>query len=79
MEEKLVFFEKGDVNGATARDVYKWLTKELPNEDGSLDIGWNFGKFLVDRTGAPIKRFSPKAPTADFKPDIEALLSKNAV
>jgi len=43
MEDKLTFFEKGDVNGDTARDVYKYLTTTLPNEDGTVDIAWNFG------------------------------------
>ena len=78
MEGKLVFFEKGDVNGDDARDVYKWLTKELPNEDGTVDIAWNFGKFLVDHTGAPVKRFTPKDAPFSLKPEIEALLSKKA-
>ena len=44
MDEKLDYFEKGDVNGDNARDVYKYLTKELPNEDGTVDIAWNFGE-----------------------------------
>lgn len=47
MADKLVFFEKGDVNGDNARDVYKLLTKELPNEDGTVDIAWNFGTCFV--------------------------------
>jgi len=47
MESKLDFFEKGDVNGDTARDVYKYLTKELLNEDGSEDIAWNFGTYFL--------------------------------
>lgn len=45
MSDKLVFFEKGDVNGDDARDVYKLLTKDLRNEDGTVDIAWNFGKY----------------------------------
>ena len=43
MADKLIFFEKGDVNGDKARDVYKYLTTALPNEDGTIDISWNFG------------------------------------
>ena len=46
MDEKLDFFEKADVNGDNAREVYKYLTKELPNEDGTVDIAWNFGEFF---------------------------------
>ena len=45
MSSKLVFFEKKDVNGADAREVYSFMKEKLPNEDGSLDIRWNFGTF----------------------------------
>lgn len=44
MDEKLVFFEKGDVNGSNAREVFKFLEEKCPNEDGSKDITWNFGR-----------------------------------
>ena len=46
MDKKLDFFEKADVNGDAARDVFHYLTKELPNEDGTVDITWNFGTFI---------------------------------
>jgi len=49
MPEKLIFFEKADVNGANAREVFSYLKKELPNADGTKDVRWNFGKFLVFR------------------------------
>ncbi|CAB9500584.1 Phospholipid hydroperoxide glutathione peroxidase [Seminavis robusta] len=78
MEEKLEFFEKGDVNGDDARQVYKLLTTALPEEDGSIDIPWNFAKFLVDSSGKPIKRYSPKTAPVDIKPDIEALLKEGS-
>ena len=44
MASKLDFFEKADVNGANAREVYSFLKQALPNEDGSNDVRWNFGK-----------------------------------
>ena len=44
MPEKLVFFEKADVNGANAREVFSFLKRELPNPDGTSDIRWNFCK-----------------------------------
>jgi glutathione peroxidase len=44
MAKKLVFFEKADVNGANTREVYSYLKKTCPNEDGTADIRWNFGK-----------------------------------
>ena len=38
------------------------------------DIVWNFAKFLVDREGKIVKRWSPITDPAEFKADIEALL-----
>lgn len=46
MTEKLVFFEKGYVNGAETRPVFSYLKQKLPNSDGSSDVRWNFGTFL---------------------------------
>jgi glutathione peroxidase len=47
MPKKLTFFEKADVNGAKAREVFAFLKQSLPNEDGTLDVRWNFGMCLV--------------------------------
>ncbi|TGZ62603.1 hypothetical protein CRM22_007347 [Opisthorchis felineus] len=47
-------FSKIDVNGSNAHPLFKYLKKE---QHGFL---WNFGKFLVDRTGKPRKRYSPQ-------------------
>jgi glutathione peroxidase len=44
MLEKLIFFEKGDVNGANTREVYSFLKREAPNEEGGIDVDWNFGE-----------------------------------
>ena len=51
-------FAKIDVNGDGAHPIYKYLKKKLPGWFGSK-IKWNFTKFLVDRNGKPVKRFSP--------------------
>jgi glutathione peroxidase len=51
-------FAKIDVNGENAHEIYKFLKKELKGFFGSK-IKWNFTKFLVDKNGKPIKRFSP--------------------
>lgn len=50
-------FQKIEVNGDNADPLYKFLKEALP---GTLsnDIKWNFTKFLLDRNGKPIKRFS---------------------
>lgn len=51
-------FAKIDVNGENAHEIYKFLKKELKGFFGSK-IKWNFTKFLVDKNGKPVKRFSP--------------------
>jgi glutathione peroxidase len=38
------------------------------------DIAWNFEKFLLDKDGNLVKRYSRYYPTADIGKDIEALL-----
>ena len=43
MKEKLMFFEKGNVNGPETREVYSFLKRALPNESGGIEIMWNFG------------------------------------
>jgi glutathione peroxidase len=47
MSEKLTFFEKNDVNGANAREPYSFIKQACPNDDGTTDIRWNFGKFKI--------------------------------
>lgn len=42
--------------------------------DKSLDIKWNFTKFLVDRKGRVVARFEPTAPIADVELEIVNLI-----
>ena len=58
IRERLVLFTKGDVNGKNARPVFTYLKNQLPFKDGTTNVLWNFGKFLVDHEGNPVKRFS---------------------
>jgi glutathione peroxidase-family protein len=44
MADKLVFFEKGPVNGADTREVFAFLKEQLPDDDGSIAIRWNFSE-----------------------------------
>ena len=64
------------MNGGNAREVYSFLKRELPSSDGTADIRWNFGKFLVDHEGTPYKRFSPTSSPFTMREDIEELLRK---
>lgn len=51
-------FSKIAVNGKDAHPLYKYLKSELGGFPGSR-IKWNFTKFLIDKNGKPVKRFSP--------------------
>jgi glutathione peroxidase len=74
--ERMVMFSKDDVNGPNARPVFTYLKNELPFEDGTTSVLWNFGKFLIDHEGNPVKRFGSKSEPNNMKEDIEALLAK---
>jgi len=64
-------FSKIDVNGADTHPLYKYL-KSKSKGFLSSEIKWNFTKFLVDRKGIVVKRFSPAT-----KPDkIEKFIKK---
>jgi len=41
---------------------------------GSEKIKWNFTKFLINKSGEPIKRFSPRTPPEQLSSDITDLL-----
>ena len=50
--------EKADVNGTARSPLYRFL---VDSQVGGGDrISWNFEKFLVDRSGEVVRRFSPK-------------------
>lgn len=58
---------KVEVNGKGACDLYKYLTGLEAQPVGKGDISWNFEKFVVDRQGQVIGRFSPRTKPADEK------------
>ena len=64
-------FSKINVNGKEAHPLYNYLKSALSDIFGSR-IKWNFTKFLIDRTGKPIKRFAP----IDTPEKIEQYLKK---
>lgn len=55
---------KVDVNGKDAAPLYKFLTSKESNPEHAGKITWNFEKFLFNRDGQVVARFSPKT-----KPD----------
>ena len=57
--------EKVEVNGPGRHPLYDGLV-EVPDERGrSGDIRWNFEKFVVDRAGRVVERFSPQVEPED--------------
>ncbi len=58
-------FEKIDVNGEGAADLYKLLTKLDAQPKGAGDVSWNFEKFLIDRDGKVVARFAPRTAPDD--------------
>lgn len=65
---------KVDVNGDKADPLFKFLKEKAPGILGSEVIKWNFTKFLVNKTGEVVKRYSPQTEPKDIESDIAALL-----
>lgn len=66
-------FDKVDVKGQNQSPLYAYLTKEKRGLF-SKKIKWNFTKFLVDKNGKVIKRFSPTTKPNNIRAHIEKLL-----
>ena len=66
-------FSKIDVKGQDAHPLFEYLTQEKKGLLGTEGIKWNFTKFLVNKDGEVVKRFSPK----DTEAVIEAQLVKS--
>ena len=66
-------FDKIDVNGPKTSPLFKHLKNQSPGILGTEGIKWNFTKFLVNKDGEVVKRFSPK----DTETVIEAQLVKS--
>ena len=67
-------FSKIEVNGDGAAPLYKWLKAEQPGDGDSAEIAWNFEKFLVDRTGAVVARWSPQVTPEEIGDQLDAWL-----
>ncbi len=59
-------FSKVDVKGEKQSDLFAHLSKLDLSPKGAGEVGWNFEKFLIDRTGTPVARFGSRVkPSAD--------------
>lgn len=66
-------FAKVDVNGADAHPLWAWLRRERGGVLGGA-IKWNFTKFLLDPSGAVVRRYAPTVAPATLADDIERVL-----
>ena len=71
---KFPMFSKIEVNGAGRHPLYAFLTAQQTQPEGPGDIKWNFGKFLIDRSGNVVARFSP--PTAPVSEEVVSAIEK---
>jgi len=62
-------YSKIDVNGEGAHALFKYLKSKQGGTLGNF-IKWNFSKFLIDRDGQPIQRYSPLTAPVGFEDDI---------
>lgn len=53
-------FEKISVIGDDIHPLYRYLTSPETDPEFAGDLTWNFNKFLIDRTGEIVARFSSK-------------------
>ena len=67
-------FEKIDVNGESAHELYKFLKSE---KSGLItdDVKWNFTKFLINKNGKPVERYASITTPESIAKDIEKLLN----
>jgi len=67
-------FSKIDVNGDNTIPLYKYLKKEQTGFLWTESIKWNFTKFLVDKNGKVIKRYSSSTKPIAIENDIKNLI-----
>lgn len=66
-------FAKVDVKGENAEPLFKYLVssqKDSKNEE----IEWNFAKFLINKEGEVVKRYSPKTSPKEIEEDLLTVL-----
>jgi len=67
-------FAKVEVNGRNAHILYQYLKAEKRGMLWTRSIKWNFTKFLVDRLGNVVSRYSAFTKPEKLKRHIESLL-----
>ena len=67
-------FAKINVNGKDADPLWKYLKSKQGGTLGDF-IKWNFTKFIIDKNGIPISRYSPQTnPKPEIEKKIESMI-----
>eukprot|EP01026_Neomeris_dumetosa_P075994 TRINITY_DN810_c1_g2_i1.p1 TRINITY_DN810_c1_g2~~TRINITY_DN810_c1_g2_i1.p1 ORF type:complete len:185 (-),score=15.94 TRINITY_DN810_c1_g2_i1:121-675(-) len=66
--------DKVDVNGSNVHPLWEYMKKQKGGIWLLEGIKWNFTKFLVDRQGNVVNRFSPMTTPESIAKEIEKLL-----
>ena len=72
-------FETVQVNGRRAHPLYQYLKRAQSGILRSRAIKWNFTKFLVNRRGDVVRRFSPRTEPSELEAPVVALLDEAAL
>ena len=67
-------FAKIKVNGKESEPLFEWLKQEKSGPLGAR-IEWNFAKFLINREGKVVERFSSKTDPLKMEDAIKVLLN----
>lgn len=70
-------FEKVDVNGPNAHPLFTYLKSKKGSIFGSR-IKWNFTKFIIDKNGQPVKRYSPLTKPEQMEADLKKVIGQRS-
>ena len=65
---------KINVNGSNADPFYNFLKEQKPGVIETPQIKWNFTKFLINKDGCVVKRYSPQTEVSEIEPKIIELI-----
>lgn len=70
--------KKSEVNGPNQNSVFAWLKQQQHGKGlmGTSVVKWNFEKFLIDRKGEVVSRWSSMTKPASLKEEIEKALAQ---
>ncbi|TKB44772.1 glutathione peroxidase [Thalassotalea mangrovi] len=68
-------FSKIDVNGDNADPLFTYMKNEAKGLLGSKRIKWNFTKFLINKDGKVLKRYSSMVKPEQIEGDIKNALA----